>query len=154
MKDLNVPVKLIRLVNLTMSNTECMVQVQGDLSEGFTFQNGVLQGDSLDCLLFNIGLEKVIRELKVQTSGTIGYADDIDIIGRSKAVVEEAFLVLDHVARKLELVVITDKTGYMIPGQERDFNEDFEGSPNVRENDTQTHLRPSKGWFSMEKTYG
>ncbi|XP_066908688.1 uncharacterized protein [Halyomorpha halys] len=76
---------------------------------------------------FNSGLETVIRESKVQTSGTIfnhmvqilGYADDIDIIGRSKAGVEEA---LDDATRKLGLVVNTNKTKYMIAGQERGFN--------------------------------
>nr|XP_014283061.1 uncharacterized protein LOC106685086 [Halyomorpha halys] len=55
----------------------------------------------------------------------LGYADDIDIIGKSKAVVEEAFHVLDDAARKLGLVINANKTRYMIAGQERGFNEDF-----------------------------
>ncbi|XP_066900690.1 uncharacterized protein [Halyomorpha halys] len=110
-----------------------MVQIQGNLSEGFNSQNGVRQGDSLACLLFNIGLENVIRESKVQNIGTIfnhmvqilGYADDIVIIGRSKAVVEETFFTLDEATKKLELDVNTNKTKYMIAGQERGFNEEF-----------------------------
>ncbi|XP_066906642.1 uncharacterized protein [Halyomorpha halys] len=110
-----------------------MVQIQGGLSERFTSQTGIRQGDSLACLLFNIGLEKAIRESKVQTSRTIinhmvqilEYAYDIDIIGRSNAVVEKVLLVLDDTARKLGLVVDTNKTKYMIAGQKRGFNEGF-----------------------------
>jgi sorting nexin-29 len=48
----------------------------------------VRQGDALACLLFNIALEKVIRDSGIQTTGSIffntvqiqAYADDIDLM--------------------------------------------------------------------------
>jgi hypothetical protein len=59
------------------------------LSSPIITRNGVRQGDSLACLLFNIALEKVVRDAGINTRGTIfcksvqilAFADDIDIIG-------------------------------------------------------------------------
>jgi sorting nexin-29 len=64
--------------------------------ESLTLKKGVRQGDPLACLLFNISLEKVIRDAEIETRGTIfnksvqtvAYADDIVITGRSLAVVK------------------------------------------------------------------
>ena len=50
------------------------------------------KGGALACLLFNIALEKVIRDAAVNIRGTIfyknvkilAYSDDIDIIGRTQ----------------------------------------------------------------------
>jgi sorting nexin-29 len=71
-----------------MNNTKCQVKIQNRLSEPITVKNGVRQGDALACLLFNIALEKVIRDAAVNIRCTIfyksvqilAYADDIDII--------------------------------------------------------------------------
>jgi len=65
-------------------------------------KNGVRQGDALTCLLFNIALEKVIRDAAVNVRGTIfyksvqilAYPDDIDIIGRTRSAMIEAFTTL------------------------------------------------------------
>jgi hypothetical protein len=65
------------------------------LSEKYIKKGGpvllISVGEQL-CLLFNIALEKVIRDAAVNTRGTIfyksvqilAYADDIDIIGRTQ----------------------------------------------------------------------
>jgi sorting nexin-29 len=96
MEDLNIPPKkLIALVKTTMKNTE---------SEPTNVKNGVRQGDALACLLFIIALEKVIRDAAVNTRGTVfyksvqilAYADDIDITGRTQAVMIEAFTSLEN----------------------------------------------------------
>jgi sorting nexin-29 len=63
--------------------------IQSTLSEPLPIRNGVHQGDALACLLFNIVLEKVIRDAKINTRSSIFYksvqtfvyADDIDIVG-------------------------------------------------------------------------
>jgi len=82
----------IALVKAMMNNTHCWFKIQNRLSEPVSVKNGVRQGDALACLLFNIALEKVIRDAAVNARGTIfyksvqilAYADDIDIIGRTR----------------------------------------------------------------------
>jgi sorting nexin-29 len=70
----------------------------------------------LVCLLFNIALEKVIRDAAVNIRGTIfyksvqilAYADDIDIIGRTQSAMIEEFTSLD-----MNLFINQEKTKYM-----------------------------------------
>jgi len=75
--------------------------------------NGVRQGDALDCLLFNIALEKVIRDAAVNTRGTIfyksvqilAYADYIAIIGWTQSATTEAFATLEKAAKGMILII-------------------------------------------------
>lgn len=95
------------------------------MTEEFATHKGLWQGDALSCLLFNLALEKVIRESEIDTRGTIfnksiqllAYADDIDIIGRSERVVREAFSKLEIAAKKMGLTVNEGKTKYLQTGR-------------------------------------
>jgi len=69
----NIPNKLKRLTQMTMENTQSQVRIQSDLSDLITTKKGLRQGDSLAWLLFNLALEKVVRNAGIQTSGTIFY---------------------------------------------------------------------------------
>jgi len=73
MSEFNIPNKLIRLTWMTMENTQSQVRIQFDLSDLITITKGLRQGDSLACLLFNLALEKVVRNARIQRSGTIFY---------------------------------------------------------------------------------
>jgi sorting nexin-29 len=48
-----------------------MVKLRYLLSQQFDIRKGVRQGDPLACILFNIRLEKVIRDAEVETRDTI-----------------------------------------------------------------------------------
>jgi hypothetical protein len=99
MNGLNIPQKLIRLVNMIMSNMQNQIVIQSKLSATFITHKGVRQGDALAQLLFNITLEYAIRKSGVQTRCTIFYnsvlltvcANDIAIIDRSLASIKETF---------------------------------------------------------------
>jgi hypothetical protein len=99
MEELNIPQKLIALVKVTMNNTQCRVTIQKRFSAPINVKNGIRQGDALTCLLFNIALEKIVRDAALNMRGTIfyksiqilAYADDIDIIGRTQSAMIEAF---------------------------------------------------------------
>ncbi|GFU18735.1 putative endonuclease-reverse transcriptase [Trichonephila clavipes] len=62
------------------------------------YKNGVRQGDALVCLLFNLALEKVVRDSNINTGGNIfnksikllAFADDIDIIARTPIALRQA----------------------------------------------------------------
>ena len=99
MVEFNFPSKLINLARMTLSHVRAKVRVRNNLSESFEALEGLRQGDGLAALFFNIVLEKVIRESNVETSGTIfrklsqllGYADDLDLIGRNVDIVKDNF---------------------------------------------------------------
>ena len=103
-----------------------MVNIQNDLSGEFDYGKGVLQGDALACLLFILALEKAMRDAGIDSSGTVfsrlvqvlGYADDLNIIGRFLRAVTEAFLALEGPARRLGLIINESKTKHMATGQE------------------------------------
>ena len=84
--------KLIRLTQVTMENSTYHVKIGTIMMVGFQVGTGLKQGDGLVPNLFNIALEYVISKLSVQTTSTIfhksvqliGYADDINIMGRTK----------------------------------------------------------------------
>lgn len=77
------------------------------------------------CLLFILVLEKTVRDAGLQTRGIIfnrlvqllAFADDMDIIGRSKRSVTEAFLALEAAGRRFGLEINQEKTKYMVSGQ-------------------------------------
>jgi hypothetical protein len=55
--------KLVRLIKMCLNETYCKVCVGKLLSDKFTIQNGLKQGDALLPLLFNFALEYVIRKV-------------------------------------------------------------------------------------------
>jgi len=87
---------------------------------------GVKQGDALACLLFNIALEKVIRDWGIQTRETIffksvqilAHANDIYLMARTTLGLNEAFLKLEKSSRNMGLVINQEKTVYMYSGKD------------------------------------
>ena len=122
MLDFNIPKKLVSLTRMTLKRVSCRVKILSSLSEPFFTEKGLRQGDSLSCLLFNIALEKAIRDSGINTNGTIlqrtiqllAFADDIDIIGRTKSSVINAFVALESAAKEMGLVINADKTKFLI----------------------------------------
>jgi sorting nexin-29 len=117
MSEFNIPNKLIKLTRKTIENTKIQIRIQSDLSDSITPKMGLRQGDSLACLLFNLALEMVVRKAGIQTNGTIfyksvqilAYADDIDIIARSRKALKEAFLSLERATREMGLRINEEK---------------------------------------------
>lgn len=121
MADFEIPQKLISMVHCTLSHTWCQVGVQSAMSESFETVTGLRQGDSLSPMLFNIALEKAIRNSQIESTGNIyyksiqllGYADDLNIIGRSVAAVKEAYGKLEESAKEIGLAINKEKTKVM-----------------------------------------
>jgi sorting nexin-29 len=107
--EFGIPLKLIILVKTTPTDVQYSVQIQSHLSGPIPITRGVKQGDALACLLFNIALEKVMRDSGIQTRGTIffktvqilAYADDTVLMERTIPELKEAFLNLKKSARKM-----------------------------------------------------
>jgi hypothetical protein len=69
MKEFSIPLKLVKLTKMTLFRTYNRVKIQNKLSGRFSMECGFGQGDSLSTLLFNICLEKVIRNIEINPGG-------------------------------------------------------------------------------------
>jgi len=90
-------------------------------STQFEVRNGLRQGDALSPTLFNLALERVIREMQnsrememLGGNTLLAYADDIVILGKSKAELTTSTLNLLKNSEKMGLRVNESKTKFMI----------------------------------------
>jgi sorting nexin-29 len=105
MEEFQIPRKLRSLVEIT---------------DPFDTKKGLRQGDALSSTLFNIALEKSVRETNLDMRGTIvhksvqilAYADDVVIVARYENAVKDAFNRLEKASQKMGLINY-DKTKYM-----------------------------------------
>jgi hypothetical protein len=73
MDEVGIPKKLIGLTKMCMENTQYQIRIDNTLSEAFEVNTGLKQGDALSPMLFNLVLEKTIREIQKDPTGiTIG----------------------------------------------------------------------------------
>jgi len=89
-KEFGIPEKLVNLIKrVEDSNGE--VKIQGKWTEASGIERGLRPGDALSTTLFNIVLDKVVRNLQTYLDGTIfnrrsqyiAYTDDVLILGYS-----------------------------------------------------------------------
>jgi hypothetical protein len=112
-KEFDKSAKLITLTKITLSRTYNKVKIQNKLSGSFRTECGLRQSDSISTLLFNIGLEKVIRNIEINSGGTVfnrsrkfmAYADDVAVIGRSVGVLNEVLTQLQRAAVSTGMVI-------------------------------------------------
>jgi len=62
LRNFRIPKKLVKLVEMCNQQTFCKVRFMGETSKAFECKTGLRQGDALLAILFNLVLEKVIRD--------------------------------------------------------------------------------------------
>jgi len=130
MEEFGIPKKLVALTKMCMEDTQYRVRVEQTMSEPFEVSTGLKQRDSLSPTLFNLALEKAIREMQIKTTGItisqqhiqiLGFADDLNVLENSLADTERAAQVLERAASKIGLKMNMDKTKIMeLLGEEKD----------------------------------
>jgi len=63
--EFGIPMKLVRLIKMCLTETYSRVRVGKNLSDMFPIRNGLKQGDGLSPLLFNFALKYAIRGAQV-----------------------------------------------------------------------------------------
>jgi len=80
----------------------------------------------LSPILVNLALQKLIKSIKMVPSGikigkeqlnVLAYADDIVLIGKNEIEIQQTFVEIENMARKLGLHINHGKTKYMIVEQ-------------------------------------
>jgi hypothetical protein len=95
------------------------------LSNAFTYNAGVKQGDGLSTLLFNLTLHQVVNKINkkgiiyFKSSQICAYADDIVIVTRNISTLKQIYLELEKKVERYGLVVNKGKTKYMVMSTSR-----------------------------------
>lgn len=66
-----VPQKLIKVIQIIMENTLNQVKIKNQLTKKSPTNKGLRQGDDLIPILFNLNLEKVIRDSGIKTTAPL-----------------------------------------------------------------------------------
>lgn len=120
--------KLIKMIQLTLTNTKSKVKFRGEISEPFTITTGLRQGDGLSPLLFNCALEYLMREwykenpmnIKIGTKkdkinlNCLGFADDLALLANNIQEAKNQITSLQNTAQKIGLQISFEKTEIMV----------------------------------------
>jgi hypothetical protein len=95
--EFGIPMKLVRLIKMCVTETYSRVQVGKNMSDMFPIRYGLKQGDALSPLLINFALEYTIRRVQVNQDGLklngihqlLVYAEHVNILGGSVHTVKE-----------------------------------------------------------------
>jgi len=120
--EFGIPMKLVRLIKMYLTDTYSRVQVGKNLSDMFPIRNGLKQGDALLPSLFNVALEYAIRMVRVNQDGLklngihqlLVYADDVNILEGSAHTIKENSEAVVVARKETGLEVNAVKTKYMV----------------------------------------
>jgi hypothetical protein len=123
------PVQIVAAIQQLYNNSKGIVAVNGNSSEPFNINTGVLQGDVLAPFLFIIVIDHVLRKFtnnfgfeyeqrksrrhEAKIISDLDYADDIALLEKLVSIANEQIAILNAEALQVGLVINAEKTEYM-----------------------------------------
>jgi len=71
LNEFGIPNKLVNLIKVTFQGSNGKVKIPGQLTEALDMENGLRRSDARSTVLFNVVLEKVIRNAETNQNGMI-----------------------------------------------------------------------------------
>jgi len=95
LREFKFPKKLVNLIEACINGTKIKVKLASMMSQRVEAVTGLRQGDALSSILFNLVLEKIVRETNLcevvklgrSTINILAYVDDISLLGRSREII-------------------------------------------------------------------
>jgi len=119
--------KLKKLVGISILETFVKVKVGNINTDSILVKSGLKQGDVMSPIVFNIVVEKVVREMNItpqegvkfqeSSIGLLVYADDLVIMEESQDGLKDLFDQLEKAALKVGLHINEDKLESMVVGR-------------------------------------
>jgi hypothetical protein len=86
MEEFKIPTKLLNMCKTCVQKTRSVVRIEGILSSFFENKTGLKQGDSLSPILFNLALQKGIKNIKMVPSGMKIGKEQLNILAYADAI--------------------------------------------------------------------
>ncbi|KAF0753170.1 ribosome biogenesis protein TSR3 isoform X1 [Aphis craccivora] len=98
LKGFRFPSKIVNLIGATISQTDIKVKIANTISKPVGVTTGLRQGDALSPVMFNLVLEKIVREMNI--------SEGIELVSLGKKLIKTA--------EKVGLTINDDKTEYLV----------------------------------------
>jgi Reverse transcriptase (RNA-dependent DNA polymerase) len=131
LEELGLDSKTLQLIKETLTDTTSKVKFMGEISEPFIVKTGVRQGDGLSPLLFNLVLDKVIKEWEKELKNQalwkpirigrpkdkieiscLAFADDLAILADTEETATKQIEILKECADRVGLQISFQKTEF------------------------------------------
>jgi hypothetical protein len=117
-----------------LNETYSKVRIGKHLSDSFSIQNGLKQGDALSALLFNFALEYDIRKVQENQAGLklngthqlLAYAVDMNLLGDNIDATNKKTQTLIDASKEVVLEVNVEKTMYMLVSRDQNAGKNRE----------------------------